>query len=213
MITDKNYSQYCTQLVQGQRWACQEIVQEYLDRDIDVQELYTALFQRSLYRVGELWSLNRLSVATEHLATSITEGLMTLVYPRIFNTDRTGKSVVVSCIANEYHQIGAKMVADTFEMYGWDGYFLGADTPLQDLLHLVDSKSPDAICLSLSVYFNIPRLLEAITALRTVQTQAPILVGGHAFQVGGTAILSHYPEVTHIDSLASLEAFIKSVSN
>lgn len=39
--------------------------------------MYQDLVQRSLYEVGELWERGHVSVATEHLATAITESLLT----------------------------------------------------------------------------------------------------------------------------------------
>ncbi len=97
---------------------------------MELKSLYMDLFQRSLYAVGELWELNKISVAREHLATAITESLLNLVYPRLFENTPTGKKVVVSCAANELHQIGGKIVADFFELNGWESHFLGANTPV-----------------------------------------------------------------------------------
>ena len=70
---------------------------------------------------------------TEHLATAISESLLNLTYPRLFAQPRNGKSAVVTCVSNEYHQIGGKMVADIFELNGWRGHFLGANMPEADL--------------------------------------------------------------------------------
>jgi len=207
-LPEEGYHQYLNHLIQGQRRNCQDIVQDCINRGMPVRELYTSLFQRSLYDIGSLWSLNRVSVATEHLVTSITEGLMALVYPVLFSGHPVDKSAVIACVAEEYHQVGAKMVADMFELYGWDGYFLGANTPISDLLALLKDKRPDIVGLSLSVYFNMPRLLEAITAVKGIHPQSRIIVGGHAFQFGGIGILNHYPEVTYVDSLETLDSIV-----
>ena len=37
--------------------------------------------------------------------------------------------MVATCIGGELHEIGIRMVADFFEMEGWDTYYLGANTP------------------------------------------------------------------------------------
>ncbi len=87
-------------------------------------------------------------MAIEHLATTITESLLTLVYPRILLPSTSIKRRVVACVANEYHQIGAKMVADVFELNGWDGYFLGANHPSRSLLALFRRSGPHVLGLS-----------------------------------------------------------------
>jgi methanogenic corrinoid protein MtbC1 len=209
MITEEKYKNYLQHLLDGQKADCKRIVSTILDTDIEIKELYERLFQRSLYRVGELWEQNRISVAVEHLATSITEGLLHLVYPKIFAAEHHGKKAVVSCVANEYHQVGAKMVADIFELNGWDGYFLGANTPVDDLLQLIDEKSPDMLGLSLSIYFNTARLIEVIEEVRGAYPQLDILVGGQAFRWGGANIVKAYPRLQYIASLQQLEKMLR----
>ena len=96
---------------------------------MEIKELYLGLFQRSLYEVGEMWEHRKISVAVEHMASAITESLLTLVYPAIFSAEHSDKSVVISCVANEYHQIGSKMVADFFELAWLARILLGCQYP------------------------------------------------------------------------------------
>jgi methanogenic corrinoid protein MtbC1 len=152
------------------------------------------------------------SVATEHLATAITESLLNLVYPRLFSQPRLGKTAVVTCTANEYHQLGGKMVADIFELNGWRGYFLGANTPPRDLLDLIRDKQPDAVALSLTVYFNLETLLQTAAAIRAEFPAVPILVGGQAFRFGGRERAEQIAGVRCLASLAELESWMKSLT-
>ena len=210
MITDQLYEKYLNSLLGGERAACTGIVRDLVDQKIDLKYLYTDLFQKSLYTVGELWEANRITVAKEHLATAITEGLLNLAYPQIFEGARGSKSVVVSCAANEYHQVGGKMVADIFEMNGWNGYFLGANTPVEQLLSFVDEVKPDLVGLSLSIYFNSQSLKNCIDALKTEFPSLDIIVGGQAFRWSGESLLQQYQRVDYISTLADLEQQIKA---
>lgn len=207
-MIDEIYSDYSNHLLRGQRAACLDIVKTLIDQGVEIKTLYLELFQRTLYEVGDLWERNLISVATEHLATSITESAMGLVQPLIFSKARCGRKAVVSCVANEYHQVGGKMVADVFELHGWDGYFLGANTPLADLLSMIEDKRPDVVCLSLSVYFNMPNLMASIEAIWRQYPQLDILVGGQAFQWGGKDLPEKYPTVKVLYSLDHLESYI-----
>ncbi len=205
MISEELYSLYLQGLLSGDRSRCGDIVRDLLDRNVTVKTLYLDLFQRSMYEVGSLWEMNKVSVAVEHLATSITESLLTLAYPRIFSAEHVGKKAVISCVANEYHQIGGKMVADIFELHGWDGYFLGANTPINALLQMVQDKQPDLVGLSLSIFFNMPNLYNVLDQLRTAFPEMPVIVGGQAFRWGGRDIDKRYAGVTHIASLDDLQ--------
>ncbi|WP_034642017.1 cobalamin B12-binding domain-containing protein [Desulfovibrio inopinatus] len=212
MLTETTYQEYLGHLIFGRKRACVAVVTELLDEDIDLHTLYIRLFQRSLYEIGALWETGKVSVAIEHMATAITEHALTLVYPRLFQGERIGKSAIVACVANEYHQIGAKMVADVLELHGWDAYFLGVNTPVEELLTFVEEKRPDAICLSLSIYFNFSHLVDLIKHIRERFPTTPIWTGGQAFRWGGTDIGTLFPDVTYIPSLSALENFIQGKS-
>lgn len=212
MIDNKIYDDYVLNLISGDRNRCREIVEDLLKKEIDIKDIYINLFQSSMYKIGEMWESNQISVATEHLATSITESLMNSIYPTIFSKEHIGKKAVISCIANEYHQIGARMVADIFEINGWDGYFLGANTPINDLINFIESKKPDLVCFSLSIYFNIHELIKTLSDVRSQYPEIRILIGGQAFRWGGKDIVKIYKNVQYIDSLDKLENILKEMS-
>jgi len=202
------YPDYLHALLAGDQAKCRLTVRALIENGIPVRTLYTDFFQRALYHVGELWESNRISVADEHLATAITESLMPETYPVLFGADHIGRSAVVSCVANEYHQIGGKMVADTFEMHGWNSYFLGANTPLADLLELVAAKKPDVVALSLTVYFGLGPLLDTLSALGEAFPALPVWVGGQAFRWGAHEQVSAQPNAALLGSLSDLETRI-----
>jgi MerR family transcriptional regulator, light-induced transcriptional regulator len=206
---ESEYRQYLDALLAGDRRCCQAMFENWLTAGMDLRTLYERRVQRSLYDVGELWERGRISVATEHLATAITDSLLNLVYPRLFARPHAGFSAVVGCSANEYHQIGGKIVADWFELNGWRGYFLGANTPRHDLLDLIRDKQPDVVALSLTVYFHLDSLLDAAAAIRGEFPSTPILVGGQAFRWGGRERVEQISGVHCLTSLTELEAWMK----
>ncbi len=208
MITDPLYRQYLHLLLQGNRNGCARIVQQLLDQNIDIKALYTELFQKSLYRVGELWESNQISVAREHLVTAITEGLLNLVYPRLFEKERaTPKKVVISCAANEFHQIGGKMAADIFELNGWDSHFLGANTPVEHMLEYIQEEKPDLVGLSVTVYCNMPALKAGLEAIKSDFKDLDVFVGGQAFNWGGRNLVKQ-SGARYIPSLDVLDTII-----
>jgi methanogenic corrinoid protein MtbC1 len=209
-IPDDLYQTYLQKLLAGEKCPCQDIVLRLLDQGLELKTLYLDLIQRSMYEVGSLWERHRISVAVEHLATGITEQMLTLVYPRLFARPRTGQGAVISCTMNEFHQIGGKMVADIFELHGWDGYFLGANTPLRDLAHLIEKKQPSVAGLSVSLFGHLPLLEDTLAELTRQFPSLPILVGGQAFQWGGAGLASRFPNVLHLPTIAALEAQIEA---
>ena len=209
MIDERLYENYLIALLDGKRLKCHDIVQKLLDKKIDLKVLYADLFQRSMYRVGELWENNRITVANEHLATAITESLLNLSYPFLFASKRIGKKVVISCTANEFHQVGGKMVADIFELNGWDGHFLGANLPPEEMARFIQEVQPDVVGLSLSILANLDSLKRGIEVVRTDFPGIDLLIGGQAFRWGGVDVIKKYPGTEYISSLDELENLIK----
>jgi len=211
-IDDTIYQAYLTALLNGDRLQCATIVEQAREANIPIKDIYEALFQRALYEIGELWEYNKISVAIEHMATSITEGLMNQLYAETISPKRVGKKVVISSVEKELHQVGGKMVADTFEMNGWDSFYLGSNTPTHELLSLIRQIKPDVAGLSLNLLYNLKNLEKTIRVIQTEFEQLPILIGGQALRFGiASNIIENYPMVIYISSLDDLEHFIKSM--
>lgn len=208
-ISEDDYRRFVSSLITGQRSTCAQIVESELATDIAIREIYTDLFQRSLYDVGEQWERGQVSVAVEHMATAIVDRMLTIVQPHVFGGEERSKTAIIACVADEYHQLGARMVADLFELHGWRGYFLGADTPLDSLLDMIETHRPDVVGLSLSIYFNLPSLLTAIEAVRTAYPEQQILIGGQAFRWGGADSLPDVPQVIRAFTLQDLERYLE----
>ena len=200
MIEETLYQQYLSALLAGDRRPCEESVQHLLEKNMAPELLYTDLFQKSLYRIGELWEQNRISVAVEHLATAITEHLLSLIYPRLLaGRQPNNRRAVISCSVNEYHQVGARMVSDIMESHGWDVWFLGANTPLNDMMNLIQEKKPDVLGLSISIYFNMASMVKVIETVRSHYRDMDIIVGGQAFRWGGEERIKPFAK-THVIS-------------
>ena len=208
MIEERLYRDYLTALLAGKRKQCRDMVNRLLDSNIELKVLYIDLFQRSMYEVGELWENNRITVANEHLATSITESLLNLAYPALFAADHREKKAVISCCANEFHQIGGKIIADVFELNGWDSHFLGANLPYEELSRFIQEVQPDVVGLSLSIIANLDKLKQGIEVVKADFPKLDLLIGGQAFRWGGIDVIRRYPGTEYISSLDELENLI-----
>lgn len=203
------YDAYLKALLRGQRNTCYSIVTELLSDGVQIVDLYVNLFQASMYEVGVLWETNKITVATEHIATAITESVMSLTYPAIFSSERLNKTAIISCMANEFHQIGAKMAADIFELNGWDTYFLGANTPVNDLYRLIEQKKPDVVGLSLALTHNLPVLIDCLRSINIQYPDVKIILGGQAFRYIDRDKVLKYENTTYIDNIITLDKHLK----
>lgn len=199
-------------LLAGNRPAGSKIIGNLAGTGVPVEDIYEKIIKKSLYNIGELWEAGKISVATEHLASAIVESILNEMYSGLISKKRVNKTVIVASVENEAHQIGIKMVADIFEMHGWNALFLGANVPTKDLISFMDEIGPDFIALSMSIYFHISTLEDMIRSIRAVNPSMKILVGGQGFRVGGKEMLNKYPDVYYLSDLYDLELFIKKVN-
>lgn len=206
------HKEFLNLLISGNRSMCSEFAQKYVNDNVPIQGLYEDILKKALYDVGELWEYNKISVATEHLASAIVEAILNEFYSKIILHEKINKTVIVACVENEFHQIGIKMISDIFEMNGWRAHFLGANTPTNELISFTKTIKPDMLAISLSIYFHLPILENMIQSIRTAFPDLRILVGGQAFRHGGQNILLKYENVFYKSDLNSTELFIKKLN-
>lgn len=204
--------EYLEGLLKGDRKKCSDLAHQYLRNDHSVKDLYEEVFKNALYEVGLLWEKNKITVATEHMATAITEGILNELFEQLISIERTNKKVVLACAEDEKHQVGIKMVADMFEMKGWESFFLGTGIPTRELIKFIQQIEPDVIAISLSIYFNYAKLVSMIEAIRHAFPNLLILVGGQAFKHDFENGLNGFPQVVMLPDLYLLEKFIDALN-
>ncbi|MBN2830588.1 MAG: cobalamin-dependent protein, partial [Candidatus Cloacimonetes bacterium] len=209
-LIETNIDSYLEALMHGKRKECQDLVMKLKAIDVSIEELYEKLFKRTLYLVGKLWEDNQISVATEHIATAITEGLMNIIYADVIPQEETNFKVIVCPAEGEQHQVGAKMVSDIFELSGWNCHFVGWGTPTSELLKLIQEVNPDVLAISLSVYMN---MYNTVTMIETIRSKFPdlfILLGGQAFAHGTIPKSKDLKNYRIALNLSELEVFINN---
>jgi methanogenic corrinoid protein MtbC1 len=141
--------------------------------------------------IGLRWELGELSPAREHRATAISIRVLARLSHRLPPPPLSRGRALVGAAPNEYHELGAQMLAMLLEQDGWALSYLGADTPEEDFLGLACEERPDLIALSVAMPYNVERAAALIHSLRQTPELAGsrIMIGGHAF--------SMLPEVGH----------------
>lgn len=197
-------------LITGNTMECRRIASDLWLSKKDLSIVYEHLFKPCLYKIGEEWERHRISVAVEHMATSIIESLMNEIFADSISLERKHHKVVLASVQNEEHQVGSRMIADTFEQFGWDSFFLGANTPVNDLVDFIKDVQPDLVCLSLSVYFNVDVLLHEIEEIKK-SSEIPVLIGGQALQKAGPQIASKFDNVFYLKDIFEVKKYIKGI--
>ena len=208
MIAPQVYQRYLEALLRGDRSACRAVVQELMAARVPVRTLYAELFRDSLYEVGCRWERGEASVATEHLATAITEDLLSLVFPQVLSRSPIGRGAVVSCAADEFHQVGGRIVADVLEERGWSVSFVGANVPVEALVSLCGERRPHLLCLSVTIESHLEKGQLTVEAVRAAGHGMPIVIGGRAIPALPSGWAAARPGVHLASSLEELEGLL-----
>ncbi len=212
MIREVYYLDYFNGLLEGDRNRCRSVIDRLLEEKTDIIEIYTGLFQKSLYQVGKMWDQNKLSVGDEHLGTEITEELLYYCSSRITPSRQLNKKALVSCVNKEFHKLGARMAADVFVLNGFETYFLGASTPTREILKYIDVKKPEYVGLSFSFYINIMKLLEVVREIKNNFPDQRIILGGRAELNGQAEVLTKYDDVLYFNTIEALNSYLQKES-
>lgn len=180
--------QYLQSLLRGERDVASRLVLLAADGGMPIKDIYIHVFQTAQYEIGRLWQTNQISVAQEHYCTAATQLIMSQLYPYIFSGERSGGTIVATCVSGELHEIGVRMVADFFEMDGWNSYYLGANMPVSGIVQAVAGHRADVLGIGVTITYHVAAAGELISAVRANPAcdGIKILVGGYPFNIEPT---------------------------
>jgi methanogenic corrinoid protein MtbC1 len=177
---------YLAALLDGDRRAASAMILDAVDSGVTIKDVYLRVFQPSQREIGRLWQVNKITVAQEHFCTAATQLVMSLLYPRLFARESNGRSLVATCVAGDLHEIGLRMVADFFEMEGWDTYYVGASAPIPSVVAAIVERRADVLAVSATITSHVRDVAALVAAVRAnPQTSGvKIIVGGYPFNLG-----------------------------
>jgi MerR family transcriptional regulator, light-induced transcriptional regulator len=126
-----------------------------------------------LHDLGERWQQGTVSVAQEHFATNVIRG-------RLASLGRGwghghGPLAVLACAPGELHDLALLAFGIVLNRNGWRIEYLGANTPIDELVRLAGVKRPDLVVLAATRPERLDGLAEDLTRLARI---APLALAG-----------------------------------
>lgn len=155
--------------------------------EIDIVTLYSELLAPSLNDMV-CHEDEDTCIWKEHVRSSLVRAIIESCYPHVLREamagrkDLGGERVLVVCPTEEYHELGARMVADFFTLAGYEVTFIGANTPRRVILSATRHVRPKYLAMSVTNYYNLFDARQVIDAVREeLGADVKIIVGGSAF--------------------------------
>jgi MerR family transcriptional regulator, light-induced transcriptional regulator len=182
--------------------------------EVDVATLYEGILGPALKNMACQLDQKQWCIWKEHMRTSIVRAIIESCHPFVMKEmrGRPGSKdkgrVVLVCPAEEYHEIGIRMVADLFTMAGYDVALIGANTPFADIVSAAEYFRPRILGISATSSYALFAAERAIKKLRErfPDKSVMIIVGGVAFErnpnawkeIGADACMSSYDQILAI---------------
>jgi MerR family transcriptional regulator, light-induced transcriptional regulator len=126
-----------------------------------------------LHNLGERWARGAASVGQEHFASNLIRG-------RLAGLGRGwghghGPRAVLACLPGELHDIALLAFGVVLNRNGWRIEYLGANTPLDDLLRIAGTTRPDLLVVVGTTAERFDGLADGLTRLARI---APLAIAG-----------------------------------
>lgn len=164
------------------------VIDQELAEGTPFRRIYSDIFLPVLRETGRLWQQNKVTIAQEHFVTDVIRRIMEQLHNQIIGTGRVArkkKTVVAACVGEELHDVGLRMVADFFELDGWNVYYIGANTPAKSILAAIRDQKADLLTLSITMPTHLSEIGYLIRSLRADEAtaQVKVIVGGSPFAI------------------------------
>lgn len=177
--------EYLACLLATRRDEALRIVLDAVDLGIGIESIYLNVIQPTQHELGRRWQVGEICVAQEHYCTAATQFVMSQLQPYFLTDNSSGKTLVAICVGDELHEIGLRIVADLFEVNGWNSIYLGANSPTESIAQTIVSSGAQVLAISTTMTQHLFGLAEVIRVVRSHPgcENVKMVVGGYPFNV------------------------------
>ena len=157
-----------------------KIYEEYI-KNFDTVDFFDKILKPVMSEIGSDWENNKISIATEHVASNIAQTLVKNILSQVKRV-KNKKKILICVPVGEEHHLGCDVLETYLSMKGFKVYNLGTATPTESILSFVDNNKPDVIILSITIKDNLLAGQRLVKKIKKEYDDIPVLVGGLAVQ-------------------------------
>jgi MerR family transcriptional regulator, light-induced transcriptional regulator len=147
--------------------------QAVLDRlltDFTVESVLRDVLMPYLHELGQRWEQGVVTVAQEHFASHVVRGRLAGL-ARGWGSGR-GPHALLACPPGELHEIALLAFGIVLSRNGWRVGYLGANTPMADLIQVASETRPALVVLSATTSERFAAVLPELVSLAGIATLA-----------------------------------------
>lgn len=159
--------------------------------EMPVEDALSTVLLPYLRGVGERWEKGTIGVGQEHFASNVIRSRLSTMLQQEARAE--GPLVVLACLPKEHHEFGLMAAALTLSRLGWRTCYLGANTPIAELVRVCGRLQPEAVLLSAH---RQTAFAAHAPVLRHLAATTPVYIGAR----GATPSLGELCHAVHLDS-------------
>ncbi|RDJ32338.1 MAG: histidine kinase [Crenarchaeota archaeon] len=178
-LIDKVKKELFNALTKGDLDRCLDIFESF-EKTNTLNVFYDSILKPVMYKIGDLWESNELSVATEHVSSNIAKELVSIITER--NSVIKKKDKILVCTpSGEEHNLGCNVIQSFLQSKGYHVYNISPSAPTESVLSFISDKKPHAVFVSITLEDNIKSGQRLVSKINS-QYKVPVLVGGQAVE-------------------------------
>jgi len=146
-----------------------------------LDQFYERVMTPVMSEIGYMWSENKLSIATEHVASNVAQTLVKIIMEQISGSGNK-KKIMICVPVGEEHHMGCDVLETYLTIKGFKVFNMGTSIPTESIIEFINMKKPDVALISITINDNILAGQRLAKKIRE-QSKIPILVGGYAMQI------------------------------
>ncbi|WP_316505005.1 cobalamin B12-binding domain-containing protein [Nitrosopumilus sp.] len=179
----RSKQQLYKKLTEGNIEECVRIYEEYM-KIFNASDFFDKILKPVMYKIGEDWASNNISIATEHVASNIAQTLVKIIMDQVSKTPNK-KKILICVPVGEEHHLGCDVLETYLSIKGFKVYNMGTSIPTESILTFIENNKPEVMLVSITLEDNISAGQRLVRKVRN-EYDIPILIGGFAFQTEKT---------------------------
>ena len=155
------------------------LVQEALDKNVDLHEILNDALISAMDEVGEEFSKGTIFVPEMLMSARAMKSGLEILRPLLTETGVPPRGLVVlATVQGDVHDIGKNLVGMMLEGAGYDVIDLGVNMTPDDILEQVNKLNPNVVGLSALLTTSMPSMQKTVKLFKSVNSKYPVIIGG-----------------------------------
>ena len=177
--TRKSRQKLYKKLTEGNIEDCVQIYENYV-KIFSASDFFDRILKQVMYKIGEDWANNKISIATEHVASNIAQTLVKIIMDQVSRTGNK-KKILICVPVGEEHHLGCDVLETYLSIKGFKVYNMGTSIPTESILSFIDTNKPEVVLISITLEDNLTAGQRLVRRIKD-EYDIPVFVGGYALQ-------------------------------